>query len=219
MLKIKQNTKKNLLIIGCGGHSKVISDIAREIGFKNIFYNDTIKNEELFLGCPVVNEDIKNYEDYFFVAIGDNFIRETVTFNFLKANPKSTPATIVHPTSVISDNCTLGVGSTVMPLCVINSHSKIGKGVIVNSRSSLDHDNCLMDFSSVAPGVTTGGNVYIGNRSAISIGSVIKNDLKIGSDTVVGASSYVNIDIGSNFLAYGSPAKLIRERAVGEKYL
>tara|TARA_Y200000002_G_scaffold342074_1_gene313724 strand:+ start:923 stop:1582 length:660 start_codon:yes stop_codon:yes gene_type:complete len=219
MLSIEQNTKKPLLIIGCGGHAKVITDIAREIGFTKIFYNDSNKKKDLFLGCPVVNEDIKNYSDYFIVAIGDNFIREKVTFNFLQSNPNSMPAILVHPTSIISENCTLGAGSTVMPLCVINSHSKIGKGVIVNTRSSLDHDNYLMDFSSVAPGVTTGGNVYIGHRSVISIGSVIKNGLIIGSDTVIGASSYVNIDIASNFVAYGSPAKIIREREVGEKYL
>ena len=106
-----------------------------------------------------------------------------------------------------------------MPLCVINSNSKIGKGVIVNTHSSLDHDNCLMDFASVAPSVTTGGNVCIGCRSAISIGAVIKNGLKIGSDALIGASSYVNINIPSNYLAYGTPAKIIRRREVGEKYL
>ena len=219
MSSIKQNTEKSLLIIGCGGHSKVITDIAREIGFKNIFYNDPKIKEDLFLGKPVVKKDIKNYSDYFFVAIGDNFIREKVTFNFQKANPNSIPAILVHPSSIISENCSIGAGSSVMPLCVINSHSKIGKGVIVNTRSSLDHDNCLMDFSSVAPAVTTGGNVCIGFRSAISIGAIIKNDIEIGSDSLIGASSYVNINISSNYVAFGTPAKIIRKRKVGEKYL
>ncbi len=219
MYNIPQNTKKNLLIIGCGGHSKVITDIALEMGFTNIFYNDPSIKKDNFLGKPVIRDNVKDYQDYFFVAIGDNFIREKVTFNFQENNPNSMPAILIHPSSIISENCSLGAGTSVMPLCVINSNSKIGKGVIVNTRSSVDHDNCLMDFSSVAPSVTTGGNVYIGCRSAISIGAVIKNGLEIGSDALIGASSYVNINIPSNYLAYGTPAKIIRRREVGEKYL
>ena len=106
-----------------------------------------------------------------------------------------------------------------MPLCVINSFSNIGNGVIINTRSSIDHDNCLKSFSSIAPGVSTGGNVYVGERSAVSIGASINHGIKIGSDVVIGASSLVNKDIDNNWVAYGTPVKLIRERKLGEKYL
>ena len=76
-----------------------------------------------------------------------------------------------------------------------------------------------MNYSSVAPGTITGGNVKIGERSAISIGSIIKHNIEIGSDTVIGASSYVNENISNNLIAFGNPAKFIRKRKTGEKYL
>ena len=76
-----------------------------------------------------------------------------------------------------------------------------------------------MSFSSLAPGVCTSGNVSIGQRSAISIGTIIKHDIKIGHDVVVGANSLVMNDIESNQVAYGTPAKLIRQRLKGDKYL
>ena len=74
-----------------------------------------------------------------------------------------------------------------------------------------------MDFSSLAPSVTTGGNVFVGERSSISIGSTIKHNVKVGSDSVIGACSYLNKDVGDNCIFYGNPAKFVREREIGEK--
>ncbi len=216
MTKIKNN---KLLILGCGGHAKVITDIARSQGIKDFSYQDINIEIKTFLGKDVIHEEIKNYNGYFFVALGDNFLREKVTNDFQKANPNAKNATLVHPTSHISKNCTIGVGTVVMPMCVINSSSKIGNGVIINTKSSLDHDNYLMNYSSCAPGVVTGGNVFIGDRSAVAIGVIIKHDIKIGSDTVIGAASYVNKNIPANCLAYGTPVKVIKKRESNEKYL
>ena len=68
--------------------------------------------------------------------------------------------------------------------------------MILNSNTVVEHDNLIMDFSSLAPSVTTGGNVYVGERSSISIGSTIKHNVKVGSDSVIGACSYLNKDVG-----------------------
>ena len=208
-----------LLIIGCGGHAKVITDIAKCLGIQNLYYQDTDLKKKFFLGKEVIHEELSDYNDYFIVALGDNNSREKITNDFRKKNPNSILATLIHPSSIISENCSIGNGTVVMPLCVINSFSKIGEGVIINTRSSIDHDNFLMNYSSVAPGTITGGNVKIGERSAISIGSIIKHNIEIGSDTVIGASSYVNENISNNLIAFGNPAKFIRKRKTGEKYL
>ena len=106
-----------------------------------------------------------------------------------------------------------------MPLSVINSSSRIGEGVIVNTNSCIEHDNYLMDYSSVGPSVTTGGNVNLGKRSAICIGSVINNNILIGSDTIIGAKSLVNKNLTDKSIFYGVPAKFVRERLPNEPYL
>ena len=219
MFKANQDISKRLLIVGCGGHAKVVTDIAYDLGFKKIIYQDVDLKKKQFMGKNVFHEDFSDFDDYFFVALGDNFLREKVTNKFQQSNPHAVAATLIHPSSYISENCNVGKGSVIMPLCVINSSSQIGKGVIINTRSSIDHDNNLQDFSSIAPGVTTGGMVRIGNRSAISIGAVIKHGIIVGSDSIVGASSYVNKNFSSKKIIYGSPAKIIRDREVGEKYL
>ena len=102
---------------------------------------------------------------------------------------------------------------------IINSSTTIGNGVIVNTASTIDHDCYLDNFSSLAPGVNLGGNVIIGKRSVVSIGAKIMHGIKLGNDTVVGGGSFVNKDIGDNFVSYGVPSKTIRKRKKDEKYL
>ena len=210
---------KELLIIGCGGHSKVVTDIAESQGYSDIIYLNTFGGDDRFLGRRVIHDEPSGYEGSFFVAIGDNNVRQRVTAEFLTKNPRSTLSSLIHPTSVVSKNTSIGKGVVVMPLCVINHSTEIGDGVIINTRSSVDHDSNLLDFSSVAPGVSMGGNVRIGERSAVSIGATIKHGVRIGQDVVIGANSLVLSDIEDFCVAYGLPAKKIRERSQGDKYL
>lgn len=210
---------KELAIIGCGGHAKVVTEIAESIGFKDIFYIDKFIKKNYFLNKKVKPNISDDYEGYIFVALGDNFQRENVLKEYEKRNKNSQIVSLIHPSSQVSRRCSLDIGTVVMPLCVINSFSEIGKGVIINSNSVVEHDNLLMDFSSLAPGVKTGGNVTIGIRSAVSIGTIIKNNIKVGSDSVIGASSYLNKNVEDNSIFYGNPAKFIRNREIGEKYL
>lgn len=213
------NFNKNLAIIGCGGHSKVVTEIAESIGFKKIFYIDKFMQKKYFLNREVNPKLIENYDEYIFVALGDNYKRERVFKEFQNNYKKSQIVSLIHPSAQVSKKCFVDIGSVVMPLCIINSSSKIGKGVILNSNTVVEHDNLIMDFSSLAPSVTTGGNVFVGERSSISISSTIKHNVKVGSDSVIGACSYLNKDVGDNCIFYGNPAKFVREREIGEKYL
>ena len=74
----------------------------------------------------------------------------------------------------------------------INTQTKIGKHCIINTSSSIDHNNNFKNFSSCGPGVITGGNVNVGENSYIGIGATIKNGIKIGKNTIIGGNSYVN---------------------------
>ena len=77
----------------------------------------------------------------------------------------------------------------------------------------------MYDFSSLAPNATIGGNVKIGKFSAISLGANIMHNIEIGEHSVVGAGSLVNENINDLSVCYGVPAKFIRSRKIGEKYL
>lgn len=213
---------EKLFIFGAGGHAKVIFDIVmnQETKFEVIFADDFSKSTE-FLGCPVWKEDqaLKSEINLGVIALGDNFKRKKVSEKILSLKPGFQFATLVHPTAYVCANVSIGAGTVVMPNATINTHSKIGQHCIVNTGAIVEHDNVLSDFASVAPRSVTGGNCTIGELSAVSIGATLIHGLKISQNVVIGANSCVTKSFEDNVVVYGVPAKVIKTRQPGDKYL
>jgi acetyltransferase-like isoleucine patch superfamily enzyme len=106
-----------------------------------------------------------------------------------------------------------------MPGAIVNCGSSVGEFAVLNTQCSADHDCILGSYSSLAPGARLGGRVVIGEFSAIGIGAVIREGITIGNHTVVGAGSTVLRDLPSHVVAYGTPARVIRQRNPGDSYL
>lgn len=213
------NNLRDLIILGCGGHSKVASDIALQTGYAVKLYIDTTCLTNTFLGQKVSHALPIGYSGAFFVAIGFNWSRQKLFNEFISRNPSASLVPLIHPSAIISKNCTVDDGAIIMPLSVVNSGARVGTGVIVNTKSSIDHDCTLMNFSSIAPGSILGGRVTVGTRSAVCMGATIQHGITIGNDSVVGASSFLNTDIEPFSIAYGVPARRIRSRQAEEGYL
>ena len=95
-----------------------------------------------------------------------------------------------------------------MPGVVINSFVNIGKGVICNTSSVIEHECSIDDFSHIAPGAVLAGNVSIGKHCFIGANSVIKQGVRIGNGVTIGAGSVVLKDVSENSIVFGNPAKL-----------
>jgi len=220
--------KDKIVIIGSGGHAGVIIDIIeQEAKFDIIGLIDTSKRfGASVLGYKILGEEkdlpqliIKYQLSGCFIAIGDNWKRSIVKNKIQEIEPSFGFITTIHPSAMIANGVTIGSGTVVMAGVVINSNSKIGDFCIINTNSSVDHDSKMDQFSSIAPGVTIGGNTSIGKFSAISLGAKIIHDIEIGEHSVIGAGSTVLKNVCDNFVVYGTPAKKIRERNHGDKYL
>lgn len=218
---------ENIVIIGSSGHSKVIIDIIESANeLKIIGLCDQSRTGEDTQGYKVLGkqEDLpelirKHTIHGVIVAIGDNFIRSKVSAFIKKICPNLRFVSAIHPNASIGRDVKIGKGSVVMSGVIINSNSVVGESCILNTASSLDHDSNLEDFASLSPGVRTGGNCRIGKLSAIGIGATLIHNINIGEETIIGAGSTVLTNIESLVIAYGSPAKVIRARKSGEKYL
>jgi len=113
----------------------------------------------------------------------------------------------------------IGQGSVIMPGVIVNANSRVGQHCILNTLSSLGHDGLMDDFSSLAPRVGTGGNFKLGYCSAVSLGANVVENIQVAEHAVIGAGSLVMNDIPSNAVAFGSPARVVRSREIGESYL
>lgn len=219
---------QNIVIFGASGHGSVVLDCIRKEGkYKVAGYIDSFqKRGRKHNGYPILGNEydlpylIETYKLHGgLVAIGDNWIRKMMVERIVNIVPHFNFISVIHPTTTIGMNVEIGRGSVVMPGVIINANSVIGNHCIINTNSSLDHDGFLCDFSSLAPRTCVGGNFILGTGSAICLGTNVIEGISIGKHTLVGAGSLVVGNFDSYVLAYGSPAKKIRNRMAGEPYL
>ena len=153
------------------------------------------------------------------VAIGDNWTRARVVARIRELQPDFQFVTAIHPDVCVARDVSIGEGTVVMAGAVVNTGTRIGAFCILNTRCSVDHECTLGEFSSVAPGVVTGGCVAIGPFSAVGIGATLIHEVRIGEHTVVGAGATVVNDVPDHVVVYGTPARFVRSREAGEPYL
>ena len=127
------------------------------------------------------------------------------------AIPENRFLPLIHSSSVLPRMLEAGIGLHVGPLSVVAPYCTFGKFVVINRHVNIGHHNILNDFVTVNPGATISGICEIGARSTIGAGAVILDRRRIGNDTIIGAGSVVTKDIPDGVIAYGNPAKVIRE--------
>src|SRR5258708_36677817 len=91
-----------------------------------------------------------------------------------------------HPAATVAGDVTIGPGTVIMAGAVVVSGSRIGKGCIINTLASLDHDGVMEDYSSLAPGAGTGGRVHLGACAAGGLGATAVQNLRLGEHAGVG---------------------------------
>ena len=192
---------KKLIIIGAGGHGRVVADIARQCYEQIVFLDD---NPKLSAIGPV--SDYVNYLDRdFFVAIGNNEIREEITKKLKGAKIIS----LVHKNAVVANDVIIGEGTVVAAGAVINPGTVIGNGCIINTCSSVDHDCKVGDFSHTSVGAHLAGTIKVGKHVLVGAGAIIKNNIEICNNIIIGVGAAVIKNIEKSGIYVGVPARLI----------
>lgn len=200
--------KKKLLIIGKGHQSRLIrSDRFFTKKYQSVNCLE-IRNQSSILK-QLTNKDIK--DNNLIIAIGNNYLREKIV-KLLESNFKKINwATYISKSSNIKNRVKVLPGSMLMENVLINQSVLIGNHVIINSGSIIEHDNIFEDYSSCGPGVVTGGEVSVGKKTFIGLGSRIRDKIKIKNDTIIGQASNVIKNCKANSIYLGNPAKLIKK--------
>ncbi|MGJ8731006.1 acetyltransferase [Listeria aquatica] len=198
---------KKLIIVGDGGHSKVIQKMINPSEYQLIEvwddrYRDSFyKNTVLYRTINLDAQHLKNKEILFFIAIGDNFIREKITD--LLNIPNERYASLHSPSAIICPKAQIDPGALIMAGAIVQTNSKIGKHAIVNTGSIIDHDCKLESFVHVAPGATLTGHCHLKKGVLVGAGSVMIPGTNIGANTTIGAGSIVTKNVAENQVIYG----------------
>ena len=212
---------KDIVIIGAGGHAKVIADIIlkrKELlneklnitgflddGYKNLKYTKIF--DIPILGDTSLIGKLEHEKKYnYIIGIGNNKIREKISNKF----PNLNYYTAIHPKSVIGTEVAIAEGTIVMANTIVNSGTKIGKHCILNTGSIIEHDNKIEDYCHISPNSTLCGTVKVGKNSWIGAGSTIIQNRNIGENSMIGAGSVIIRDIPNNCAVVGNPGKIIK---------
>ena len=208
---------KEIIVIGGGGHAKVIISILKRLKEYEIGGYTDKKDKGSILGVKYLGDDsiLLNIEEknrHSVLGIGQiktAAVRLKIVESLKKIGYEF--PVIIAPTAIINEDVSIAEGSVVMDGVVINTETKIGKFSIINTNCSIDHDCILGDYNHIAPGVTISGNVKTGDRVLLGTGSCVIQEKKIVSDCIVSAGSSVQKSLVKSGIYRGNPAKFIKK--------
>ncbi|WP_282941179.1 acetyltransferase [Paenibacillus sp. RC67] len=205
---------RRVILIGAGGHAKVIIDILKKDPSVDIV-GCTDKNSGTdILGIPILGDDSILAELYdqgvhhAFVAIGDNRLRSLLARKVTEIGYELVNA--VSPYAYVADSAALGIGIAIMAGAVIHADARVGDNTVINTQASIDHECVIGDYCHIAPGSTLSGNVSLGSGAFLGTGTKVIDGIRIGAWTILGAGSVVVKDIPDSCLAMGVPARVVR---------
>lgn len=190
---------KPVIVIGAGGHAKVLVDalLAGNVDLIGITDNDPAKVGDRLLGVTVLGSDdvLANYPPNvadLVLGVGSvrvSEIRQKIFAHFKMAGYQF--RTIVHPSAVIAREVVLGEGCQVMAGAIIQAGSHLGENILVNTRASIDHDCRIGDHVHLGPGTTLCANVSIGEGCHVGSGATITQGIRLGRNVQVGAGALI----------------------------
>jgi sugar O-acyltransferase (sialic acid O-acetyltransferase NeuD family) len=202
-----------MILIGYSGHAFVVYGIVTAAGKKVKGYCD---NEEKkynpfalqYFGKEDSDAAVAAFKtEDFFIAIGDNAIRQKIA-NTL-SNKNLHPVNAIHPSAVIDSSVSIAAhGIMIAANATINPLAKIGTGAICNTGCIIEHECFVGNFVHVAPGAVLCGNVKVGNNTFVGANAVIKQGIVIGNNVMIGAGAVVLKDVPDNVTVTGVPAQI-----------
>ena len=179
----------DLLIIGAGGHGRVVAETAELEGrWDNIMFLDDRIDVDFVLEHRIIGrmdeyEQLKDQYEYAIVCIGDNEKRLGIIKKILRVGYKV--PVIIHPRAFVSKYSVVGDGSVVLAGVVINTGARIGMGCIININSCVDHDCVVGDGVHICSGAVVRSMCKIGMGSYIGAGSVVKSGMDLSEKYIL----------------------------------
>ncbi len=118
---------------------------------------------------------------------------------------------LIHPEAYFGSNVTLGEGVFVNARATIAPNACLGDFCSINRSVVVGHDARVGKYTRLGPAVLLSGTTDIGDKCSIGIGATILDYVEIGEWSVIGAGSVVTKDIPAGQVAYGVPAKVVKE--------
>jgi len=214
---------KPLIIVGAGGHGRVLLDVLRRAGRT---VEGFVERDPSFAGKDIDGAVVLGDDDVALArdpnaielanGVGNNARLGSsgvgprrALFERYKAKGFSF-ATIISPDAVVSPAATLGEGCQIITRAIVHPGCVLGVNVIVNTGAQVDHECKIGAHCHIAPGAVLAGGVTVGENGHVGAKAVVRQGVVIGDNAVVGAGAVVVADVPPGVTVVGNPAKPLK---------
>lgn len=201
-----------MILLGGGGIGVVVLDVLMRCDIRVDYIVDGKESLRSIRGVPVVRDaaltspgDTDRSRHELIVCMGDPARKAKLVERYPGRFGKA-----IDPSAIISTQSTIGEGSVAFQGTIVQTNSRIGRHVIINTAASIDHDCDIDDFVHIAPHSTLCGFVRVQRGAQISAGATIIPGVTVGANAIVGAGAVVIRDVAPNTLVGGVPARHIK---------
>jgi sugar O-acyltransferase (sialic acid O-acetyltransferase NeuD family) len=212
--------KRDIIIVGAGGHARVLIDVLRRLGLEPagaVDINPALHGSRLD-DVPVIGDDGAVYArsgDDVLLVNGQGNVprlsasglhrRRAVFMKFVERG--YTFMSVVSPDAIVSPRAVIGAGAQILTQAIVHPGSSVGMNTIVNTAARIDHDCSVGAHSHIAPGTILCGGVHIGEECHIGAGAVVVPGVRVGDRVVGGGRPVGTADAAPGTTVLGNPAK------------
>lgn len=225
MLNSSRDERPACVIVGAGGHGRVVLDILlsarthRVLGFLDS--NPAVHGRRMD-GLPILG-DLSAFRELrsqgisrAIVAIGDNGVRRAMAEQLEEEGIELINA--IHPSANLAHNARVGRNVVVAAGALVCAHCQVGDSVILNTGCIIDHESMIGTGAHICPGARLAGRVHVAAGAFVGIGATIVQGVRIGCEAVVGGGAVVIRDVDSMSTVVGVPARVLQNAPSHEQF-
>ncbi|MBS9404032.1 NeuD/PglB/VioB family sugar acetyltransferase [Halomonas sp. TRM85114] len=205
----------DFIIVGGGGHARVVHDALETLGHRVTGYTDPdakghakapyLGTDAVLIGAP--RSPVRD------LVLGIGKVSTSPgrlgLLERLELSGYRFP--VIHARgSIVHQEVMSGIGTVTMDGAVVVTGTRLGRACIVNTNATVDHDCRLGDNVHVATGAILCGGVSVGDNGMIGAGATLVHGVRVCADCVIGAGATVVRDIDQPGIYVGTPARRIK---------